>query len=638
MAKRIFFFFIYFYLGWSLLPALALDFSANWRYFDTSDEKSRWTQTYSLILSSWATNAISTSLSLRYTRQDQGGEWRELYTPVFSLNLNNDWFNFNFSATDTENRRSDGPDLSNRSWDTNLTSSYKDYNLRLYYGQAIQKDDRDPRHIDTDSKHWGCSLSKEWSFFSVYSDYRGTSSKDKVDDTKTDIDTYFIKGEINNTWNKLTYSFSQQFNYIKNKWKTDNTEIRGKILISVSVEWNLEEDNKLQPDDYLIIDTNNREIDLIILYTDRTILEEVKPDVKWKIEWSDDKENWTEIADNVSLPYEFVPTFNEGRYLKLTVVSGSDELISPSLRAYQYLPEGVTEYTFKSKNYQTNASLNYLIDEFKNVSYNFSYTKNVPDPGKNSENLSQNLTAYWFINKLLQTTTTFSTNKDKVEGKRSKKSYNVALNVLSEFLETLTTTSTYTYSINKEGSEKISSTHSFTVSTAAELYPDLETRWDVNYTHTKNYETDSKTDSINTYINFTARLKPSLTITGIYDFTHTKNKGENSSTSTDHFANTDIIWRPSESFLMRISESVKWGKDQKTVVTSTYSLWLNVTSKVQTNILYSGTRQKGQDSDRISSTLSWNISRYLFFKSTYAWQKTEDDKSWSIMFSLSLTF
>ncbi len=619
-------------------PVLALNFSANWRYFDTSEEKPRWTQTYSLILSSWATNALSTNLSLRYTRQDQAGEWRELYTPVLALNLTNDWFNLNFSATATENRRSDGPDLSTRSWDSNLTTSYQDYNWRFYYGQASQKDDRSPHRIDTDSDHWGISVSKEWNLFGIYADYRGTSSKDHVDRTKTNTDSYFVKGDLSNTWKKFRYSFSQQITYTKNKWKSSETGPTKRALISISVSWHLADTNQIQTDDYIIIDTNNQEIDLIIFYADGIIMEELDPNVKWKIEWSNDQSTWTEIANNVSLPYEFPTTFNEGRYLKLTVISGTDDLNSPVVRAYKYLPAGVNSYTFKSKSFQTNASLGYNFDEKKNIAYNFFYNKNIPKPGKNSESISQNITGYWYINKLLQTTSSFSTNRDKTEGQKSKKNYNFSINIISDFLETLTTTTTYTHSLNKEGNQKISTTDTITLSTAAELYPDLESRWDINYTHTKNFENDSKTDSINTHINLTARLKPSLTITAIYDFTHTKSKGETSSSSTDHFANTDIIWRPSETLLIRGSESIKWGKNQKTIVNSTYSLWVNINPKIQINLLYSGTRQKGQNSDRISSNLSWDISRYLFFKTTYSWEKTKEEKRWAIMFSLTLTF
>ncbi len=624
-------------VGWNG-PAKAIDFSANWRYFDTSEEKPRWTQSYSLILSSWATNALSTNLSLRYTRQDQAGEWHELYTPVLALNLLNDWFNLNFSATATENRRSDGPDFSTRSWDTNLTTSYRDYNWRLYYGQASQKDDRDPHRVNTDSDHWGLSVNKSWDLLTFYADYRGTSSKDHVEKTKTTTDSYFLRGEISDTWKKLHYSFSQQINYIKNDWKSKATGPTRKALINTTASWHLADNTKLQKDDYIIIDTNYQEIDLIVLYVNNLTMEEVDPNVKWKIEWSNDQNTWTEIANDVSLPYEFSTTFKEGRYLKLTVISGKDDLNSPLIRTYKYLPSGVTSYTFKSKSYQTSASLGYTIDERKNISYNLFYNKNLPDPGKNNESLSNSVTGYWYINKLLQTTTTFSTNRDKTQGQKSKSNYNFSINILSEFLETLTTTTTYTHSLNKEGSEKISTTDTITLSTAAELYPDLETRWDLNYTHGKNYETNSKTDSFNSHVNVTARVKPSLTITGIYDFTHTKSRGEKSATSTDHFANIDAIWRPSESLLIRGSEYIKWGKNQKTLVTSNYSLWVNVNPKIQVNFLYSGTRQKGQNSDRVSSTLSWDISRYWFFKTTYSWEKTEDEKRWSIMFSLSLTF
>jgi len=618
--------------------SMALNFAANWQYFDTSESKARFSQTYSLILSSWATNALSTGLSLRYTRQDQGEKWQELYTPVFYLNLLNDWFNFNFSATATENRRSKGPDLSTRSWDSNIISKVKDYNVRAYYGWSSQKDDQHPRRINTDNNHWGISVSKEWNIFSIFTDYRGTTSKDKVEKSKTDTNTYFIKGEISDSWKKLHYSFSQQINYTNNKWRSQKKTVRGKLPINISVNWKLANSGEIGASDYIILDIDNNEINLIVFYKNGNFLEEISSDVKWKIEWSNDQVLWHTIAENISLPYEFSTTFSEGSYIKLTVISGRDDLNSPLVKVYKYLPAGVTAYTFDSTVLRSDLSLLYSFNEKKNISYNFSYNKNLPDPGKNSTNTSHNITTFWWMNKLLQTSTSFSFNRDKIQGQKSKKNYSFSANITSEFLETLTTTTTYTHSINKKGNTKISSVDAITLSTFAELYPDLELRWDINYNHGKNFEENSKIDGINTHINLIARLKPSLTLNSIYDYTYTKNKGETTTTTTDQFFNIDVTWRPSDSLLLRGSESVKWGKAQKTTINHNYSLWMNVNPKIQLNFLYNGTRRKGQNSDHFSGNISWTISRYLFFRSSYAWENTGGDKSWTLMFSLSLTF
>ncbi|HHI98139.1 MAG TPA: hypothetical protein ENJ96_09885 [Thermodesulfatator atlanticus] len=629
---------VFFSVLFGLSRVMAVNFAAKWQYFDTSEDKARLSQNYALILSSWVTSALSTGFSLRYTRQDQGGRWRELYTPVFYANLINDWFTFNLSATASENRRSEGADISSRSWDANLTTQYRNYNWRLYYGESSQEDDQDPKRINSDSKHWGASVSKDWNVFSIFGDYRGTSSKDKVEKSKTDTDTYFLKGKINSSWRKLTYSFSQQINYMKTDWRTSQKLTRGKILLNVIIDWHLQDNNEIKTNDYFIIDIEGQIIDLVVFYKNANTLEEIDNNVKWKIEWSNDGVTWNLIAENISLPYEFSSSLSGKKYVKFTVISGSDELVSPLVRVYRYLPIGVTSYSFDSTTLRSDISLLYSFDEKKNIAYNFSYNKNLPDPGKNSWTKNHSLSGYWWINKLLQTSLNLTMNADKIQGQKTKKNYNISVNIFSEILDTLTSNTTFTHSLNKEGGKKISEIDNIIYSITAEIYPDLELRWDINYGHTKNYDQKATIDSISTHINITAQLRPSLTVNGIYDYSYSKNKGQITNTNTDQFVNINVTWRPSEVFLIRGTEAVKWGSNQKTTLNSDYSLWVNINPKIQTNFTYSGTRAKGQNSDRFSGSLSWSISRYLFFRNNYSWQKTQGEKEWSILFSLSLTF
>ena len=646
--------FIIFSFLWGVFSVWALDFSGDWRYWEASDTENRLTQMYSLSFSSQATRAISFGSTLRYTRTDQGSHRQELFTPTAFLGLRNDYFNLNFSATDTERRDSETPNMSTRSWDLNLNSSYykKVGNVRLYYGSSTQQDDSSPRKIDTSANHWGLSLDKEWYGVNIFYDYRGSHSEDRVENSKSDTGSHFIKGEYTNSWHKLTYNLAQQVSYSTTKWQGELQGGKALYKISVSVEWQpsvptngkdfndwIDQVKNATPDQNLgiIIDLNGEAIDKIEFYYDSDPLspKAIPSDVKWDIYSSNNKINWTQIANDVSLPYVFSSTLSV-RYLKLiprnTSATDPLEVNNPEFRVYRYL-SGPT-YKRKVKAYRTDLSFIYDFTENISLSYYFSYDKTSPDYGSGMKDIVHTVAASWWVNKYFQPRLNFTRSTSETEGQPETTVNTLSTTVISEIYETLTVSSSYTHSLSQEGGENQARSDNLTISTTARLYPDLDLRWDVTGSKTHNYQTNSDTKGLSSRINIIARIKPTLTINSIYDYNRTESS--TGTTNTENYVMLDANWRLSDYMLLRGTESIRWSGGEK-LLNSTYSVWLGLTPKVQLNFQYSGSRNSNT-TDQFSSFFSWRISQYLSFKSTYSWTKDKSGKKWSLMLNLTLTF
>lgn len=620
----------------------AYNFSTDWRYWEYSDQESQLQQTYSLSISSQATRAINTGATIRYNRIERGSQRRELFTPTAYLGIRNDLFNFNLSATDTERRNSDSPNFSSRSWDANLSTTYKETSLRFYYGSSTQQDDSQPRRIDSTSDHWGFSANRIWRGINLFYDYRGSTSDDRVKDSTTDTESHFLKGQYTGRWRKLSYNFGQQFSFTKTDWKG---KISGggysEFELTISISWEPSKPangDSLAKNQEIIIDLGTQSLDSIYFYTDGTILEPVPTAVRWDIYWSSDKSTWNLIASNTSLPYRFSSTFSQGRYIKLVVKdvpSPAPTLNDPEVRAYLFIYS--SSYTQKSKTYRTDLSLTYALNEDISLSYYLAYDKNIPEPGNQAENTVHTLAGSWFINKYLQTQANLSQSSNKVEGQPETKITNASATIISDILETLSLSTGLTHSISEVGGAKQSSSDSLTLSTSAKLYPDLDLRWDVTYTLSHSYESDTDTTGLTSRLNIIARIRPTLTINSLYNYTRSETTGATSSQATSQNLSLDVSWRASDVLLIRAAEAVSWSDTEDKTFSSNYSLWWAVSPKVQFNLQYSGSRN-GSKSDQYSTFLSWTISRYLSLKTNYSWSKSDGQTQWTWMVNLTASF
>ncbi|WP_157627868.1 hypothetical protein [Thermodesulfatator autotrophicus] len=627
----------------------ALSFMGDWRYLENEDEPKIFSQIYSLTFSSQVTNNISLGTTFRYNRTSQGDSYRETLTPVFSLFLRNDFFNFNLSATATEQHGTDSRDLSSRSWNADFSSSYiKDINSRIYFGSSKQEDKMTPHLINQKSDYWGLNLSKDFKNLDIYYDYRSSQGEDYVLKSVTNNYSHLVRLNYTGVFNNLSYSFGQQFNYTKTKWQGELIAGKANFPINISVEWyiddnpsswdgkNLEDFNDSNDDDYVIIDLGTEEIGLMEFYYDTINWTAIPSDIKWDIYYSNDKITWDSLVTDVSLPFDFSTlgtlNFSKARYLKLVPKTFSDlEFKSPQFLAYKYVLS--SQYTSSLKTYRTSLALSYNFLENITSSYSFSLNLAEPTPGPDSKDYIHSISVSWIPNKFFQPTASASKTKNIKDNQPDLTIDNISFSVFSDILPTLNISFGYTYTNVKEDDIKKVTNDNFNVSTFAKIYPDLDFRWDISIGRSKNFENNLTSKTLSSRINTIARLKPAITTTITYQYDY--NDNDISSTTTHNFS-FDFSWTISEYCSFHGSESIKI-IERETSINSFYSLWFLLTSKTQINFQYSSSRN-GTTSDQFSSFLSWKISKYLSFKANYNWLKTDDDTSWSWMFNLTAKF
>jgi len=88
--------------------------------------------------------------------------------------------------------------------------------------------------------------------------------------------------------------------------------------------------------------------------------------------------------------------------------------------------------------------------------------------------------------------------------------------------------------------------------------------------------------------------------------------------------------------LLRNTRSWSWAEGAKTS-TTTYTIWLMPTSKIQCSFDYSKTSNETETSS-YSGFLSWNISDYFLLRLNYSRTKTEETTSWAFGLNFTMRF
>ena len=632
---------------WTPSRSGALDFTADWRNWEFSDEDSIFTQSYSISVAPEATRTINFGGSFRYVNRKQGGETRQTLTPTLSMEIINDLFDFNLNGTQTQRKDTDRADVTNSSWDANLTSDCKGYaDIRLYVGQTFDRDDSSPRRLDDDTFHYGFEISKKWKGLDVVYNYRGTDEKDRVEASKTNTDQNFFKAEYSGAWKKLTFSAGQQFNFNKTVIKTETKKgeaVRFPLIIGVI--WDPPRPpngQRLKRDQILTIDLRDQPVDEIRFYINGPLLEDVPSSVRWDLYESGDGVIWDELRTNITLPFRFRRTYQRRRYLRLVVVEvpiPAPELEDPFVQANLIrIGTGKTEtVTVKSDNSRTTLSLGYQFTPDLSANYYFSYEKSSPDPGNETTNVNHTLSASWFVKPYLQPHANLSMSTKDTEGYGKDETTTISLNNTSQIFETLEVDAGYTHAFSKERGRKSSTLDTFNITTTANLYPDLDLRWNGNYSHTRHYLPNSTTKALGMQVYLTGRLTPDLTVSGTYDYSRSKSTHTKEGTITDQYFTIDATWRLSDDLSLRGSESLALAGDGEDTLNSTYSVWVALPPKVQLNLQYMNT-SGDTSTDDYSAFVSWTISEYLTLKSTYDMSVNKDGSEWGWMVNLVVYF
>lgn len=667
-------------VGDKIALASSLDLTGNWQYYHTEngDSQDSYLQNYNFDFSKDITEAMVFNGSMRYNRNENEGRVTEILYPTLDFVISNDIFRFDLSGTATENRDSEGSDLTDNSWETRLYSEWnQDWwpGFRLYYGEGRSKDDQSPRTVNTDSTQMGIDVdwNSAWDIApakAFYSYYR-TEGRDRVTHSENTSDSHFARLQFNtSTWdNRIALSFSQQFNYNHQEFKgpigtprpctisecmagVDTTPGEGTLL--VTDESRALVDNDLRTSALEIgtdeemnigvrVDSHQR-VDLFYFYTvDRLRLED--QDFRWELWVSENGSDWDQESTDLTFIYnstlsrfEIEIPGVEVNYLKLVTTHTPTDTIAFSEVQVMRRAESEKEendYT----DYVTDIGLGFRLATDLNLNYNLSLDfgkSEYGDSDRRQDRRTQTGSLAWTPSRYFSPSLSASEYRqdydsdDQDDNGTLSRSY--SFRIASDPLSTLDLSMGITRSENYESGDKQSTTDNYNLYITAILFPDLDTDLDLNYSTTDNVdEENSRSYGVTNTI--TARLSPKL----IADLTSEYSKSEAESDTTSKSSALTLIWRPSDIFSLRGSSSFTW-EDEDDDQTN-YKLVFNFipTHKTQVSLTYSYA-DSTTTTESYSVFWSWEINRIFSVYANGSYRIKEDNEPWSINGQLTARF
>ncbi len=624
-------------------PVWGFSFSSSWQRSESKGTPPQWIQNYTFSFSRSLTHALSTGGSVRYSHQSQADTWRKTWTPSIYFSIANDLFSFNLSGTGTQSETESTPAMKSHSWSANLSTSYREVSIGLYFNYNRQWNEAHPRTVDSRSNGWGFSLARSFdkgllANLSVNYDFRIDRSEDLIAGSESRSDAQAVRMSYSNIFHGLSFSLSHQY-YISTSEADYTLGAGGRARAYVDLSFNGTPPGTLYPgttstdNNTLVILGPQQEIQGLELYIDWTNRKAVSGTSGWDIEYSSDGVHWTRITSNVSLPYQFSSPV-KARYFRLILVSGSPvQLIDPHVRGFYFVTETHTES--KLTHYQGNLSLSYNFPREIHTSYFFSYDISKPDTGSETKRFNHSLSASWDPSRYFRPRMTVSYYTDQTGNKPDQESRSYSLGISSDPLDTVTLSGAYTYNKSWTGGDPVSQSESYSLGVQMELYPDLILKTNAGYSETRSFgNATSLTRSYTTSLDLLARLRPDVTLDLRTDYTRSKPSGGEVTTSKRYQAS--VSWRISSILFFSTYHTITDSGQQK-VYNYSYSFSLAPTSKVRVSGSWGGSRN-GAKSDTLSANLTWNLGPHLNLNTSYSWSKSDTETSWSWFLNLSLVF
>jgi len=535
-------------------------------------------QSYSLSFSKEITYAMDLSGSIRYTQNKNPQRTTKQLVPTLTYNIHNDIFNFNLSGTMSRRTTTDTPTYISRSWDANFVSVLKNFpKLRLFYGSSRDYDDQTPHIVDTKSNRKGVGLSYSIYIFDFFYDFRNTESFDFVSDSRSETSNNFGRIDLKKSFfkNRLSFSLSQQINYIKTESEVKIGKV-GYAFVKVNITKafsNIDkspEEGELPINLILIdgdktissnvdigiyeyqnigIEINYEKIDEIFLYTKPLLRKEAETLFQFALYESEDGKEWKVISLNLSYSYNFslqrfeieIPFDISAKYVKivsLKSIPSFGSLYITEIEAYRKVVGKYKEKTTsisKFKNYRTNLDISLIPLKNINSSFTYSRTKSIADPGVTSLQTTKSLGISWTQSRYFSSSFNFSESTSKTENNPETKIKSYSLTCTSSPLDTIDASFGYTKTQNYQENEKLNTSDSYHTYITMLIFPDLDADLDFSYTTTKNFTSGTSSKTFSQRITITARINPKLTLDSSFSHSKTTSDSKTSTSSSIYY-------------------------------------------------------------------------------------------------------
>jgi hypothetical protein len=660
--------------------AAALTLNGLWRYQNSDSADDAFTEQYAVDFNHTVvlTEASDTSFDIRYNRNVQVDETRELLSPTLNLSVVNDIFTFRLSGAATERINSQSADLSSRSvqgvWNSVWQKRFWP-TLQLNYNKSWTEDDRPVHQIDTDS--WHGSLRTEWDLEKARLFYRFNNSEtdDHADLVESTNRRHFARFETAQQFlnNRVAVAFSQQYSLNQNKMISQAGDVFNRIvpdppsragvgLNVATLNWSdlvSPLPTPVSDDSYYIgVDLRSlqgQQFDAIYLYTDRELTTAEWQRFNWALFSNTSplevSSGWVPEAapavsyDEVQRRFEivFASTLTDKTFLLL------EQLLFPAdpndttppvdpvcsfTRMEVYEKVAAEKFERDTTNWQTDIKLGYRLSETMGLSYGLIYESTDVSPGSDFSRRIQTGSMTWLANRYLSTSFDVSDILEKRDQVSDQLNRTYGLTLSSPLLPTLDVGLGLSRGESYSDDEKTATRHNLSLTAAAALYRDLHASLDLSYNTVDNVGSNASSDSLRTRLALTARMNPDLTVT--LDEKYTKTSGPSNFDTFDTMLTAN--WRPSD--LLSVRSDGSWlVLDDKQTWQGRFFVFLSLTRKTQTSFGYRIRYVEPEPTDHnYLVNFAWNMNRYFSLNAGGQYQIRGDDEIWSVNSRLSASF
>lgn len=651
---------------------------------DKTSSSSSTSQNYSLGFNKALTKALRVSGDLRASQSQSksGGKTTKNTSirPSVFFNLANPYFGFtggyqsNFlPLLSLEDK------VESSSWNTNFSTTPKGFpSLRLSFDQATSKDDLEVHIVNSEQS--SVNISTNYNIFDVGLVYNFLRSEtnDFVSQAKQESPRHM--GTANFTDTLFNGKVSYGLNFGASSSSSKNTSLSGTPTIFDDKKETLTGlfdtdttpvDNQLSDSSSLIdgstvatatlntggeIDLNSsfrnigfklkekKTINKIFLYVSTTETTLNPSDFGWDVYSSNVSTGdlWTRISTGVTITFnttnnrfEFeLPSSIEAVFFKVvnrTTDALLDKINVTEIEAIGSVSETPSVVVTRSSDRQFGGiSFSWKINDKINTSYSLSHDRSEELPqGTESRNTSQGITLNYAPSKKLSMFLGFQKQGSQTTGNPDSGSNNYSLTISTNPIETINGSISLNRNESLQDGEIKSKGNSANLNTFYKLYPgiDLGTGFSLNLSESDG--TKTKTMSSNWNFN----LVPWKKLNMIIDGSLTGSKSEKDGlevTSSSKSLRSVVNFSPSRHLNFSVS------LDLLPKLKQNLSIQTRLPGDLQLNFNYS---RSNEGVEAAGSSISWNISRYLYLNSSY--NKTflnnvTDDTSSSYSISISI--
>jgi hypothetical protein len=649
-------------------------FSGEWGYDQTDKQGQQefYTQTYGATFNRQVNQAISYNGDVRYS-----SSWREestkqeVLTPSLSMMLVNDFFQVGLSGSAIERMEEGNTDQSDRYWESRFFSKWRQRfvpQMRFSFGQRIELDDVVPKTLDTETTNGNANVDWEVGFGKITYNYRWQDRNNDVALTEDKSSGHFAKFDTSRSFlaNRLQVNFSQT--YSEDDFEYISKSLTNQFVpLTINQAWESDDSSPLNDTDYPLLsapalsDGNTTaftinsgdyqniavevdlsffpKVDKIYVYTDIDITTPIANQFQWdlysnagpfvNLNWNLLATNLTYVYNNTERRFEITIPGLQSNLIKLVSTSTpplTNVVITEVEAFYEFSTPGVAfSIENKTQTNKTDFGLNYSFAENLKASYSLFYETRELSNDVTTDQSSHAGSLNWkpsiYFDSRLRASLT---DRDDGNGAESSgRSY--SLDVSSPPLPTVDLNYGIVRTESYTGDTKNSTSHGYHINSAAQLYEDLSSSLDFNYSTFTRETTGDETKTFDSRLQVTSRFNPQLAVNLSGSYNNSKSQTTTETVSSD----LTINWRVSDQLLVQATGSQRWLEETPDQTGGNMKVVLALTPKCQIDLNYNVV-ESGDTRQDAAANLRWNINKLLSAQFNSGYRLSNDVEDWNI--------